>query len=119
MVAISDDNTRALRLLSGQGDIALNAVSARLLTLFDDEAFRVESAPGIGTMYLGFNLESYNLHDARVRQAIAHAIDRDAPVNAKYNGFAQTTETWIPNATLGTFIARTLTTTIPRLLSAS
>jgi peptide/nickel transport system substrate-binding protein len=47
-------------------------------------------------MYLGFQTRSDKLSDVRVRRAIAHAIDRDLLVRAKYHGLARVTESWIP-----------------------
>ena len=97
LVVIRDDNTRALRMLAGAGDVALNAIPPRLVPLFeDDNDFVVDSVPGIATMYLGFNTEAPQLSDPLVRRAIAYAIDRNAIVKAKYGGRAQLAQSWIP-----------------------
>ena len=97
LVVIRDDNTRALRMLAGQGDLALASVPPLLLPLFeDDPSFETRTAPGISTMYLGFQTESPKLSDVRVRRAIAHAIDRELLVRGKYRGLAQVSDTWIP-----------------------
>ena len=61
-----------------------------------DPRFELRSAPGISTMYLGFQNESERLTDLRVRRAIAHAIDREQLVASKYNGLARVTDSWIP-----------------------
>lgn len=95
LVVIRDDNTRALRLLAGQGDLAIGAIPPLLLPMFDEgTGFETRAAPGISTMYLGFQTEK--LADPRVRRAIAHAIDRNALVQAKYGGLAEVSESWIP-----------------------
>jgi peptide/nickel transport system substrate-binding protein len=99
LVVIRDDNTRALRMLAGQGDLALASIPPLLLPMFEgDPKFDIRSAPGISTMYLGFQTESPKLADVRVRRAIAHAIDRELLVQAKYNGLADVADTWIPRA---------------------
>lgn len=96
MLVVRDDNTRALRLLAGAGDLAMNAVPPLLVPLFEhDPRFQVTSAPGIGTTYLGFNLESPRLGPLAVRQAIAHAIDRTTLVSAKFGGRARLATSWI------------------------
>jgi peptide/nickel transport system substrate-binding protein len=96
MLVIRDDNTRALRLLAGAGDLALNAIPPLLVPLFEsDPRFEVKSAPGIGTTYLGFNLESPTLGKPELRRAIAHAIDRATLVAAKFQGRAQLASSWI------------------------
>ena len=97
MLVIHDDNTRALRLLAGAADLALNAVPPVLLPLFEhDPRFAVRSAPGVGTTYLGLNLESSVLRDVRVRRALASAIDRPALIRAKLGGRARLARSYVP-----------------------
>ncbi len=97
LVVIRDDNTRALRMLAGQGDLAIASIPPLLLPLFDDDSrFERRRAPGISTMYLGFQTESPKLEDVRVRRAIGHAIDRNLLVEAKYAGLAHVTQSWVP-----------------------
>lgn len=96
-VVIRDDNTRALRMLAGQGDLAIASIPPLLLPMFDDDRrFERRRAEGISTMYLGFQNESPKLRDVRVRRAIGHAIDRELLVQAKYDGLAHVTQSWIP-----------------------
>lgn len=98
LVVIRDDNTRALRMLAGQGDLAIASIPPLLLPMFeDDDRFETRSAPGISTMYLGFQTTSPKLDDLRVRRAIGYAIDRDLLVRAKYDGLARVTDSWIPH----------------------
>ncbi len=97
MVVIRDDNTRALRMLGGQGDLAIASIPPLLLPMFeDDQRFETRSAPGISTLYLGFQTSSSKLDDVRVRRAIGYAIDRELLVKAKYDGLARVTDSWIP-----------------------
>jgi peptide/nickel transport system substrate-binding protein len=96
MTVVHDDNTRALRMLAGEADLALSAIPPMLVPLFEDERFEIESAPGIGTLYVGFELETPILNDVRVREAIAHAIDREALVRAKLGGRGLLAKSWIP-----------------------
>jgi peptide/nickel transport system substrate-binding protein len=94
---IRDDNTRALRLLAGAGDLAVDAVPPLLVPLFErDDRFEVRSAPGVGTAYLGFHMEAEPFDDARVRRAIAHAIDRDTLIEVKLGGRARLARGWVP-----------------------
>jgi peptide/nickel transport system substrate-binding protein len=97
MVVIRDDNTRALRLLAGQGDLAVASIPPLLLPMFaDDSRFEIRTVPGISTLYLGFLTTSPKLDDVRVRRAIGYAIDRALLVQAKYDGLARVSDTWIP-----------------------
>lgn len=97
LVVIRDDNTRALRMLAGQGDLAIGSIPPLLLPMFeDDPRFETREAPGISTMYLGFYTPSPKLEDVRVRHAIGAAIDRQLLVDTKYRGLARVTDSWIP-----------------------
>jgi peptide/nickel transport system substrate-binding protein len=98
MLVVHDDNTRALRLLSGAADFTLNGVPPGLLPLFTRaHGFAVETAPGIGTTFLGINTEAPGLSDVRVRQALALAIDRDALIDAKFKGRARIASSFVPD----------------------
>ena len=97
MIVIRDDNTRALRLLAGAADLALNAVPPGLVPLFTPAAgFTVETADGIDTTYLGVNTEAPALKDVRVRRALAHAIDRNTLIASKFAGRAQLARSFVP-----------------------
>lgn len=98
LVVIHDDNTRALRMLAGGGDLALNTIPPLLLPLFERPGFQVRSVPGAGTTYIGVNLTHPVLSDVRVRRALAHAIDRRALVKHKLFGRATLATSWIAPA---------------------
>jgi peptide/nickel transport system substrate-binding protein len=95
LLVIHDDNTRALRMLAGAGDLALNTIPQLLLPLFKPPEFRIQSEPGVGTTYVGINLEHHALRDPRVRRALAHAIDRERLIAYKLFGRAQLATSWI------------------------
>jgi peptide/nickel transport system substrate-binding protein len=96
MLVVHDDNTRALRLLAGAADLALNAIPPMLLPLFEaDSRFTVRSAPGVGTAYVGLNMEAPALRDVRVRRALAHGIDRVRLMRAKLGNRARLARGWI------------------------
>jgi peptide/nickel transport system substrate-binding protein len=56
----------------------------------------VEDAPGTQIQYLGFNLRDSLLNDARVRQAIACAIDRKLIIQTLLRDHAQPAESLLP-----------------------
>jgi len=63
-------------------------VTEEMLAPFRQEPFAVSEAPGEWGMFLYFNLEQETpLQDVRVRQAIAHAVDRQALVERVLFGF--------------------------------
>ncbi len=97
MIVVTDDNTRALRLLAGAADLALNSVPPLLLPLFDKrDDFDLDSARGIGTTYIGVNTEAPLLRDVRVRRAIAHGIDRQLLIDRKLGGRAALATSFVP-----------------------
>ena len=96
-VVIHDENTRALRMLGGAGDLALASIPPLLIPMFErDPRFVVRTADGTGTVYLGIETEHGVLADVRVRRAIAMALDRVAIADGKYEGLASVAESWIP-----------------------
>jgi len=76
-MVVPDDTTRALELRKGSADVAINSLSFdSVLTLEHEPKLRVLQAPGTRLGYMAFNLRDPILKDARVRQAIAYALDR-------------------------------------------
>lgn len=87
---VEDDNTRLLAMLGKSADLVQNAVAPLMLpVLADAERLRVQTAPSFKYTYLAFNLEHPILKDAKVRQAIAHGIDRRAIIEYKFKGLAR------------------------------
>jgi peptide/nickel transport system substrate-binding protein len=73
------------------GDIAafdqFGGVTDEMLLPFQEEPFVIKEAPGEWGMFLYFNLNEPLLQDVRVRQAIAHAVDRQAMLERVLFGF--------------------------------
>ena len=94
---IPDETTRALELRKGSGDIAINALTPdTVVTLEKDPNLAVTSGPGTRLAYLAFNLRDPILKDARVRQAIAYAIDRQPMIEYLWRGEAQPARSVLP-----------------------
>jgi peptide/nickel transport system substrate-binding protein len=73
---VPDSTTRALELRKGSADVALNSLTADTTVALQREAnLVVERSPGTIYQYLALNLRDPLLKDARVRQALAYAID--------------------------------------------
>jgi peptide/nickel transport system substrate-binding protein len=74
---VPDTTTRALELRKGSADVALNSLTADMvLALQQDRNLEVQQTPGTILSYLAVNLRDPILRDARVRQALAYALDR-------------------------------------------
>ena len=94
---VPDPTTRALELRKGSADIAVNAMTPDVvLTLENENHLDVLRAPGTVLQYMGFNLRDPILKDVRVRQALAHSIDRVPILEYLWRGFAQPAASILP-----------------------
>ncbi len=76
---IPNDLTRVLELKKGSIDLLVNAVPPDAVnSLLEDKHVRVIAGTGNNYEYLGFNMRDPVLRIKKVRQAIAHAINRQA-----------------------------------------
>lgn len=86
---VRDQSARIVMLVGGSADFAMNNVR---LDLIDDvaaeERVTLSSGPSSILSYLMMNNDDPVLADVRVRRAIAHAIDREAIIDAKFSGRA-------------------------------
>ena len=96
-MVVPDDTTRALELRKASADVALNSLPFdSVLTLEREPTLRVLHAPGTRLGYLAFNLRDPVLKDARVRQAIAYALDRRPQVHYLMRDFARLAASVLP-----------------------
>jgi len=87
---VGDPVVRVLKLLRGELDLLQNDLPAELIGYLEEQpGIRVTQVPGSNFAYLGFNLADPACGDLRVRQAIAHAIDRDAIMRHVLGGAAR------------------------------
>lgn len=94
---VPDATTEALELRKGSGDIAINSLTPdTVLTLAREPNLEVERAAGTRLAYLGFNVRDPILKDARVRQAIAYALDRRPMIDYLWRGQAQPARSVLP-----------------------
>ena len=94
---VPDDTMRGLELRKGSVDLIVNDLAPDIIhTLVGEGNIKVETAPGVDYAYLGFNLRDPLLKDARVRQAIGFAIDRQAIVKYLRRDLAQVATGIIP-----------------------
>jgi peptide/nickel transport system substrate-binding protein len=94
---VPDTTTRALELRKGSADIALSALTSDMvLTLAREPRLQVLRSPGTIVAYLGFNARDPVLKDARVRQAVAYAIDRQPLIHYLLRDFARPARNVLP-----------------------
>ncbi len=79
LVEVKDPTVRVLKLLRGEADLLQGDLPPELVKHLQKEAdIRVATTQGTNFSYLGLNMQDAVLQDLKVRQAIAHAIDRQA-----------------------------------------
>ena len=90
---IPDDTTRVLELRRGTIDLEINAIPFENVAEFEKSPeHKVVKKPGSVWQYLAFNLKDPILSNLKVRQAIAHAIDRERIVRDLLRGHGVPTE---------------------------
>jgi peptide/nickel transport system substrate-binding protein len=79
LVRVPDATVRVLKLLRGEVDLLQNDLPAELIRYLTQHAdIQVRRTTGSNFAYLGFNLEDANTSQLEVRQAVAHALNREA-----------------------------------------
>ncbi|MGA9070242.1 MAG: ABC transporter substrate-binding protein [Terracidiphilus sp.] len=94
---VPDAITESLELEKGSGDVAVNALPMDSLEVLASRPnLAIEDVAGTQVQYMGFNLRDPLLRDARVRQAIACAINRKLIIQTLLRGHAQPAESLLP-----------------------
>ncbi|GAC1433103.1 MAG: ABC transporter substrate-binding protein [Terriglobales bacterium] len=94
---VPDATTRALELRKGSADIATNALTPDMvLALRRDSDLQLLQGPGTILAYMAFNVRDPILKDARVRRAIACAINRGPMIHYLWRDFARPADSVLP-----------------------
>jgi peptide/nickel transport system substrate-binding protein len=95
---ILDAGTQQAELQSGQAHLALNTALTpdAVVALGNSPNLKVEQSPGANIQYLGINTEAEPLNDARVRRAVAHAINRESLIRNLLQGQARVAHSMLP-----------------------
>lgn len=100
---VSDTITAALEMKKGSADVESNVLTMDMVHALSSYSnkpgqpnLRVATGPGARVDYLNFNVQDPALHDPRVRQAIACAIDKPALIAALWRGNARPADTLLP-----------------------
>jgi peptide/nickel transport system substrate-binding protein len=86
---LANTTTRLLEMKQGGVDLLQNCVPAYAVKFMERiPGVQLIQEPGITYQYLGYNLTDPILQHTRVRQAVSHAIDRDAIIDHTLKGLA-------------------------------
>ncbi len=79
---VKDPTVRVLKLLRGETDLLQGDLPPELVKYLQSKSdIAVKTSAGANFSYLGLNMQDPLLKQLKVRQAIAHAIDREAVIN--------------------------------------
>lgn len=92
---ITDGQTRVLSVLSGRSHIALNIPVTSLTQFKDSTEAKISAAPVANTQTIYLNTKRPQLEDARVRQALSWALDREELVILAAEGQSMPVSTWL------------------------
>lgn len=97
---IADGNARRQALQNGEID-GYDLVAPGDLEGLESDGFQIEQRDPFNILYLGMNQAVPELQDIKVRQAIAHAIDRDAVVSQSLPEGSKVATQFIPETVAG------------------
>lgn len=96
-ITVKNPTVRVLKLLRGEIDMLQNDLPPELVNyLAGQTGIQLKKAPGSNFTYLGFNLQDPDTGRLKLRQAIAHAIDRPAIIEYVMGGAATPASALLP-----------------------
>ncbi len=98
---IPDDSARFLALQAGDIDALEQAVVEDLATAEADSKLQVLTRPALNTSYLAFNFKILEFQDIRVREAVAHAIDKEGLISNFFGKYGTVATNFLPPLLLG------------------
>ena len=93
---IADDSARYLALKAGDIHALEQAVVEDLTSAESDTSLSIVTRPALNTAYLAFNYKITEFQDLKVRQAIAHAINRQGLVENFYGKYGEVAKNLLP-----------------------
>lgn len=85
---IPDNSARLTALKTGEIDLMDGVNPSDVSQVESDESLQVLLRPGMNVGYFGFNTEVEPFTDPKVRQALSHAVDKQAIIDAFFAGNA-------------------------------
>ena len=93
---VVENSTRAAMLQTGEADFIFSVPNEQVADLEKNPKLKVYSVDSIITRYLAMNTQQKPFDNAKVRQAVNHAINREALIKVAYNGYAKQTTSVVP-----------------------
>ncbi|NKB81108.1 MAG: ABC transporter substrate-binding protein [Nitrospirales bacterium] len=97
-VRVPDPTVRTMKLLAGEIDMVQNDLEPELVEyLAKDQRVVVQRGHGSNFVYIGFHLQDPLTKQLAIRQAVAHAIDRQAIIRFMLGGAARPASALLPH----------------------
>lgn len=97
ILQVKDPTVRVLKLLNHEVDLLQNDLSPEMVAYLKKQpGVNYRNMPGSNFTYIGFNLQDEQTGQHAIRQAIAHAIDRNAIIRYVFNNAAVAAESILP-----------------------
>ena len=98
---IPDASTQLAALQSGEVDVIFINEPSQVAKLQSDKSLRIEQVNMDALIYLGFNCAKAPFDDTKVRQALAHAVDKTEIIKTALGGLGTQADTLLPPSLLG------------------
>ncbi|MDI6771925.1 MAG: ABC transporter substrate-binding protein [bacterium] len=98
---VPEDATMTAEVAAGNVDLTFDVTPSGLQQLRANPNVTVMQAPSFSVQYLVLNMERWFFQSTKVRQAIAHSIDKEAIARAAWLGVGRPLEGLISEATIG------------------
>ncbi|MGY0692396.1 glutathione ABC transporter substrate-binding protein [Virgibacillus sp. FSP13] len=82
---VPEDSTRIAMVETGEAHLAEPVPVSEVDRIENSQNMKLNRSDGLGIDYIGFNVEKEPFDDARVRQAINYAVDKEAIISGVYN----------------------------------
>ncbi len=93
---IPDDSARFLALKAGDIHALEQAVAEDIASAEADPDLYVMARPALNTSYLAFPYQVEEFQDIKVREAVAHAIDREGLIENFYGAYGEAATNFLP-----------------------
>lgn len=97
---ISDPRARTQELEAGSID-GYDLVGPGDVEALQSKGFQIQNRPAFNILYVAFNQKNKALQDLKVRQALSHAIDKDAVVKSSLPPGSKTATQFMPDMVTG------------------
>lgn len=98
---IPESGSRIAELQAGGAQVVKDVDSSTAVTIEGTEGAELLETESTRIEYLGFNTEKTPFDDVKVRQAVAHAIDKEAIVSGVYDDMGKVAENSVPEVIWG------------------